>query len=263
MRKILSIGILIFGSQMSLSGDYPDAPSNSFLNDDSGARNAISMACERDYQEEKLNCKFIQMTVSYELDPNDFNEAVAEEITKINTDDKALGKEPLQEIKKFCFSSHKEKQKIAKHFEEMSKGPRKEYAEKMLAISKEACKAKSIADAKKIHIKLSTLAKKWKTMTCKVWPNSWNETFFHHNTIDAQYWVTKSEPQGDCGMINISTLKKDGDYFWKYESKRIITNKEGSSTLLSCDKFEDRTVKYTWKTKEHDVNCKVIKFGAI
>ena len=262
MKKILSTGILFLATQAPLAAGFPDAPSNRFLNDGSGAKNAISMSCKRDYQGEKLNCDFIQMTVSYELDPKDFDKTIAEEIQKINTDDSALGKDPIKEVKKFCFSSRKDKNKISDYFREMSKGPRKEYAEKMLSISDGACTANSISDVRKIAIKLSTLAKKWETMTCKVRSNSWSETFVHHNTADAQYWVTKSEPQGDCGVINVSTLKKDGAYFWNYESKRIVTNKEGKTALLSCNEFEDRTVKYTWNQKEHDVNCKVIKFTA-
>lgn len=63
--------------------------------------------------------------------------------------------------------------------------------------------------------KLVKLNKQWQSVTCKVWPNTWEEVFRHKSTIDNQYWVSEAEPNGDCGVINIFTLKKDSDYFWR------------------------------------------------
>ncbi|MES9993645.1 MAG: hypothetical protein ABW098_16975 [Candidatus Thiodiazotropha sp.] len=253
--------MLLLASFAASASDFPEAPSTSMLHDQSGARNAVQMSCTPNYQNQTLKCQFFQMTVSYALDPEMLDASIAEELKKIETDKEYLGKEPLKEIKQLCFADAKEGKKIEAHFKKMKSGPRKDYAKRMLEISDEACKVTTIKQAKEIMTKLVKLNKQWQSVTCKVWPNTWEEIFRHKSTIDNQYWVSEAEPQGECGVINISTLKKDGEYFWKYESKRIVTNRDGSALLLSCKDIEERNVAYAWRSKEHDVNCKEIKFG--
>jgi len=263
IKNILIISLILFCTNLAVAQEFPDAPSNEFLRDASGARNAISIDCQRIYQSTQLKCKFFQMTVSYKLEPDELEASISAEIEKVNTDPEALGDDPLEEVRKICPADNQDRAEIEGKLRELSKGPRKDYAEGMLQVFKEACNAKDISDAKRVYIKLVTLGSQNNAVTCKVWPNHWEEIFEYHNTLESQYWVTKSEPQGECGIINVSTLKKDGKFFWKYDSRRVVTNSEGGGALLSCKNFEDRTVSYTWNPREHDVNCKVITFSVL
>ncbi|MEJ1341046.1 MAG: hypothetical protein RPU34_17075 [Candidatus Sedimenticola sp. (ex Thyasira tokunagai)] len=258
--RILHLVICLAPSISNASG-FPKAPSTSMLHDQSGARNAVQMSCIPNYQNQSLKCQFFQMSVSYALNPEELDASIAKELRKIETNEDYLGKEPLKEIRQLCFSESKEGNKVKLHLNKMKSGPKKIYVERMLEISDEACNVTTIKKAKEIMVKLVQLNKQWQSVTCKVWPNTWEEVFRHKSTVGSQYWVSEAEPQGECGVINVSTLKKDGDYFWKYESKRVVTNREGGALLLSCKDIEERSIAYSWRSKEHNVDCKEIKFG--
>jgi len=258
--KYLTVLILAF-PLVSNSASYPDAPTTIILHDSSGARNAIQLSCNLSADNRTLMCKFYQMSVSYKLEIDELQDSINAEIYKIKNEKDYLGKDPVKDIQKLCFSKSKDSEEINEHFNKMKSGSKKEYAEKMISIGNDACKAKTIKQVQDVMTKLIILDKEWNTVTCKVWPNIWEETFELQTTLESQYWLSKSKPAGECGIINISTIKKDDKYFWKYSSRRVVTNHEGNLGSLSCEKFEDRNVSYSWKQKEHSVNCKEIKFG--
>lgn len=253
--------VFLLSISVSKASEFPEAPSITLLHDQSGARNAIQISCEPNYQNQTLKCQFFQMTVSYALNPEELDAAIAKEIYEIENNKEYLGKELLQEIKQFCFIKDKDGEKIKSHLEKIKLGPKRDYVESMLKITNKACKVTTISKAKEIMAQLVRLNMQWQAVTCKVRPNTWEEVFHHKVTINNPYWISDVKPQGECGVINVTTLKKDGDYFWKYESKRVVTNKEGNALLLSCKNLEERSLTYAWRSKDHNVDCKEIKFG--
>lgn len=258
-RSLAVISILYSG--LSNSFDFPAYPSTSMLHNSSGDRNSIQINCEPISTSKTLKCQFFQMSVSYEVNPDELDKEIEKEILSITTSKDFLENDPIKEVKSMCLAKGKDSQKFKSHYNKMDPGFAKEHMKKIIAIMNRACNVNSVKEAKEIVIDMTRLDKKLKSVTCKVWPNTWEETFHYKYTTDNNYWVTNSEPVGECGVINVSTLKKDGKYFWKYESHRVITNKEGNSILFSCKDIEERTVEYSWKSKSHQVNCKGIKFG--
>ena len=243
--------------------DYPAYPTAILLYDDSGARNALEIDCEPDIEQGVIKCAFYQMSVSYKLDHKDHDAAVQKEIKRIHEESKGSSEEIFKTVNELCQLAVQSKEKFDEHIQNASAGSHKAYLESMYGVMNRFCNVKTLKEAQDVFIELTKISKAWETQTCKVWPNVWSETFSYKSTYDGSYWLASTEPSGPCGVINVSTLRKDkkDKYFWQYESKRIITNNEGKMLLSSCSVLEERTVLYTWRPKEHDVDCKVIKFG--
>ena len=73
------------------------------------------------------------------------------------------------------------------------------------------------------------------------------------------YWVSTENISGECGVVNVSTLKRD-DYSWKYSSQGLSPLR---MPLMDClpARIEERKISHRSLAKEHDVNCKEIKFS--
>jgi hypothetical protein len=100
-----------------------------------------------------------------------------------------------------------------------------------------------------------------KTRTCKVL-NDYSHTRFTWNA-PTQSWVFQSGPSGPCGTVIVGTLERDKNAngsasrlattigaagFWLYIERHIFTNRNGVfPNGLSCNKFPDTTLHYTWQ----------------
>lgn len=256
VRYIALLSIVI-----STYANSSNSPRVGFLYDQSGSKNAIQMDCKKINQSEFLKCDFIQTTVSYEVEPNKKQEIIQAEINKALNDTSYWDDNSVNEIKSLCSESSQDARKIKEHFKDMLHGHKKNYASKMLNIMDDACDIETVQDAKTLTIELIKVDIESKTTHCKVWPHTWTETFEKVAAPTGNYWLSKSSPTGDCGILNVSTLKKNSKYFWNYESTRLVTNKSGQTISGSCKEIEERKVFYTWKSQEHDVNCQTITFG--
>lgn len=72
-------------------------------------------------------------------------------------------------------------------------------------------------------------------------------------------WVSNEGPSGVCGTITAGILERDlksSSNFWLYTEKVIRTIPGGSlPTGLSCSKFPDRTMHYTWRAASNFMQC--------
>ncbi len=260
-KKMLIATLLLGGPSLSIA-ELPDYPGNSnILHDQSGARNSILMDCSFENRDTgKISCQFFQMSVSYALNPDEYESKLDEELHEIRSPDFVKNEDLVAGAKKACDVYLEGKSEFDKKID-MAKGSGKEGHQRLVReLLAGACDLKTEEAAKEFFEKLVQISLDWETKTCKVWPNSWEETFTPEYTNDGFYWLSKSVAHGECGVLNVSTLKKDGDYFWKYESRRIVTNKEGGGGLIECSHVEERTAIYSWRSKEHLVNCREIKF---
>ncbi|MDA9090774.1 hypothetical protein N9J84_01570 [Porticoccaceae bacterium] len=249
MRCII---LLLTFSGYVLASDFPDAPATELLQDQSGARNAIYAQCNKGKSDRELNCQFFQMSVSYETNPDDIEaEVLAEtaraEALEASSDEKTL-REEMQEI---CLD-------LATHKNTVDVSERGGLSLKALELTEKSCNAKTTSEAVRHMLEAVVALKRWEAVTCTVWPNTWSESFKYRTA--GGYWISRENLGGQCGVINISTLKKDG-YKWSYESKRIITDSAGVDGALVCADIDERTVKYSPEASIHDVNCKEMKFG--
>ena len=72
-----------------------------------------------------------------------------------------------------------------------------------------------------------------KMRTCEITKRSFQSTFITED--GGATWISNLGPTGDCNVIEISRLEKAKDHHsaWIYDSRKVVTNKEGSD--LSSD----------------------------
>jgi hypothetical protein len=231
------------------------SPTRELLQDQSGARNAIRLDCSQNYKRQELTCRFVQFTVSYETNPDELDLVIQAEIESVDETDP---QELLKELKESCpMPEREEAEQVLKN---IPGGERKVMAELILNSLQDICKANDAPSVKALLKEIIIAGKRFETMTCTVWPNIWEEVFKYRDTAEDGYWISTEDVSGECGVVNVSTLKKDR-YSWKYDSQRLVTNRDKSDGLLTCADVEERKVSYSVSTKTHDVNCKQIKFA--
>ncbi|MEQ9209155.1 MAG: hypothetical protein RLN96_04830 [Pseudomonadales bacterium] len=100
-----------------------------------------------------------------------------------------------------------------------------------------------------------------KRRSCSIWTNK----FSHEFKADGDgRWVSNLGPSGQCGVVHVSVLERDPDYrnFWNYETRKIVTNKQGTSDfLLKCEDLDEEVQKFTWKGDTTYLGCDYVKFG--
>ena len=100
-----------------------------------------------------------------------------------------------------------------------------------------------------------------KLKTCKVF-NDYSHSQFRWNQ-STQNWVFQEGPAGPCGRVNIGILERDKSSnvgFWLYTERHITTNPSGTAMPgLSCSKFPDVTLNYTWRATSNFAECTYIE----
>jgi hypothetical protein len=96
--------------------------------------------------------------------------------------------------------------------------------------------------------------------TCMVNANNFEQTFQRGAN---GMWVHNGAPEGECGVISVSSFERDDPKFslWNYKTRKIVTNKKGGSDLLSCTIFDETEFTYTWKTETFFKGCDYVKHG--
>ena len=103
--------------------------------------------------------------------------------------------------------------------------------------------------------------------TCKVSANTFEGTF---NAIASQSgadtWVAQSTPSGPCGAVQLSRFESEsaaGVRFWKFFSRKAITNPTGMFYGQSCSGFDQREYEWDWRSEETFQGCDYIEFSPI
>jgi hypothetical protein len=98
---------------------------------------------------------------------------------------------------------------------------------------------------------------------CRVGSHRWTETFKREGTTAV--WVTVSEPEGECGVVQHNKFEHDkfDPTFWRYSARKTIAKKEVHiAPLGKCSGiFDDQAYTYSWKSRDLYLNCKTIKFS--
>jgi len=89
--------------------------------------------------------------------------------------------------------------------------------------------------------------------TCLIGPVShWQESFTRQSE---RKWVANKGPTGVCGVVTVSTLERMDDTTWRYETRRIVTNKGELCNLVD----ETPAAFQTW-TPQLTISCDIIEF---
>jgi hypothetical protein len=95
--------------------------------------------------------------------------------------------------------------------------------------------------------------------TCRVHSDHTHSTF----TWDSQtnLWTTQEGPTGPCGTFVLGALTQEPkNHFWHYVEKHLRMNPKGQSRNgLSCEKFPEFTLNYTWQTTTTKEGCDLME----
>jgi len=255
---ILALACLAFIA----NAEFPKYPNVAQVYLQAGDRSFIQIRCDLGSGKgNRIICSFIQTNVSYKVKPEEYETKLKESLENINTPE--FEKELLGEPKKLCQQKDKAERKA--HMTKLIQtNPASETRmRKWMALLDQMCETKDLADIKTNFIAITKYSLEQDTKTCKVWLNDWEESFEYKPSSTGGYWLSTSEPNESCGVINISTLKTDpdSDFLWNYESKRIVTDKEAAGILIPCKDLEEPRFTYEWRPVEHDMQCELVTFG--
>lgn len=105
--------------------------------------------------------------------------------------------------------------------------------------------------------------------TCLVSSNTWRQSFrLVPNSPPPEAWVADSKPQGVCGAVELSRFEADKSRsrtftWWKYVSRKAITNPTGELMGVKCKDLDERSYTYDWKQPINQRSCDYIEFSPI
>ncbi len=200
-------------------------------------------------QNNTLKCNFIQISVSKSLNEITENSEIINEYKENpNIFDKFTDDGTCNAL------LNPNKEQMEKTKASILEDPTLEQVQKAYI---KVCKEKNLES----FLIFSELINERKKNTCKIISNPYIETFKPDNNGG---WVSVRGPSGTCGLIVISTLKKDGleDLFWKYTTQKKIMNRDASHILGKCeDAYDETESTYSWRNKDKYMNCIYIHFG--
>ncbi|MDK9556100.1 hypothetical protein QQF73_00585 [Marinobacter sp. M216] len=96
------------------------------------------------------------------------------------------------------------------------------------------------------------------TRTCQVTINN----FSQHFKESASGWSVVSEPDGQCGIVQLSKFEQEDDgIFWRYTARKAITNPQNETAFgFACDKLDETAYPYSWESVEKAVDCDFIRY---
>ena len=251
MKLFKYAALSILTPSILMASEFPRYPEGAMLASKGDSATGLRVECKLNEESLTLLCDFLQMTVSYELDPDDLKKTIAKDIQEI---EEISGDEAVKEVKSFCLAGEDLSEAIVET----------ETQRKLLDAMMDACHVKSADEARKAYKNMVTLIRETEATTCKIWPNKWQEQYhLEVPAIGENYWLSDVNPSGDCGVMLASTLKQYKDYstLWQYDSRRIVTNKDGAGSLIPCSDIGETSWSYGWRKKQYTKNCTSIKFG--
>jgi hypothetical protein len=246
----------------AFAADFPSYPTASLVHGEKGNRSGIYIDCEPNFQAatQVINCTFFQMRLAFSASAAEMESQIKEQIDEAS----AMADDELMEgAQELCNVYRENRVEVDKAFGEFQTQASKDYADETISAMIDSCDIVTPVAARELTLRMTKLNLERAAATCKVWPHTWHEQFEYQQSEDGGYWVARDGPNGECGVILVSTLKHHEDYsiFWNHESQKIITNIEGDGLLLSCAELDEERVLHTWKGVEQEVRCDVFQFG--
>ena len=106
--------------------------------------------------------------------------------------------------------------------------------------------------------------------TCQVSSNPFAQQFVWVSDFgNGGAWVVSSQPEGPCGVVQLSRFEKDqsdtSGLFWRYIARKAATNPSGKVLPgLSCSAVDQREYVYDWKKTRSDyLQCEYVEFSPI
>jgi hypothetical protein len=104
-----------------------------------------------------------------------------------------------------------------------------------------------------VFLTISLLDKK----TCLITTNRYARTF--HKEAAAR-WVSREQPQGPCGVVELTTLENEGGTRWTMEMRKIVNSREASP---GCGRVDQTPETLTWRNLRRSLPCTSVQPGAM
>jgi hypothetical protein len=108
--------------------------------------------------------------------------------------------------------------------------------------------------------------------SCRVWSNSFSQTFIWVDSFSSGQgaWVVEGKPEGPCGTLQLSRFEKDrgsgAGSFWNYYARKVATNPSGEFLPdMSCSSTVDqKEYPYLWKkSRDNNLGCQYVDLSPI
>ena len=106
--------------------------------------------------------------------------------------------------------------------------------------------------------------------TCQISSNPFVQEFvLVSNFGHGGAWVVSSQPEGPCGVVQLSRFEKDqsdaSGLFWRYIARKAATNPSGTVLPgLGCSAVDQAEYVYDWKkTRSDHLQCEFVEFSPI
>jgi len=93
--------------------------------------------------------------------------------------------------------------------------------------------------------------------TCLVTTNGYQRRFEKQGTTD---WVSREGPDGDCGIVDVATLRDNGGVRWTMEMRKIVTRRDASARCRAADETSETL---SWQNVRRELPCKYVQPGAL
>jgi hypothetical protein len=222
---------------------------------------SMTIVCEPPV-EGRMRCKFTQVMVSKVGRPGEFEKSLPNVIAQLLKDQK--GARPLCDLMQSISTALRagippkgKEERTA--FEDLRKMPQRA-KDDFHSLAKQASNFCTNPDRQTAEDFLRA-AHDRDLRTCKIWTNTFEQTFTSSNM--GQTWIVNDGPEGLCDVVVIAKLEKDKDaeQFWTYRTRKIVMKKDVGASGLHCSLLDEREYFYDWKEDEKFLGCDYVKFG--
>jgi hypothetical protein len=93
--------------------------------------------------------------------------------------------------------------------------------------------------------------------TCLITTNSYEREFRREA---AGRWVSSEGPHGECGVLDVATLRDEGGVRWTMETRKLVTKKDASPACQAADiQFET----FSWQNVRRPLPCRFVQPGGL
>lgn len=263
-RIIVAGGISLLCAASALA---EEAPSSGIVYNTKEA-NFLVYFCEKS-RDNSLDCEFTQTRLRKEAKPEELK-ARLDAARKAFPTSKELTPESCKEQKDFVEllqgrkkAPNKEQQDYLKNISDLEKNDVLKIMDAITA----ACNSKS----EESYLNVVRIGFNKDIRTCVLSSNTYKQSF--RLVLDpvsgARSWVTKGDPSGPCGIVQLSRfvpekLKDSKLTSWKYIAKKAVTNRQGLLMPgMACTDLDEDEYIFDWRSKEHAPGCDYIKFSPL
>jgi hypothetical protein len=92
--------------------------------------------------------------------------------------------------------------------------------------------------------------------TCLVTTNRYERTF----TKDSpQRWISREQPSGACGVVDVATLTDEGGVRWTMELRKTPTRKDARE----CAAAQEQVETLSWRNIRRPLPCRFVQPGGL